>query len=114
MTNPTEEVKPPELEVVAYLVTGGRVFRDSVVKTREGVERDIASRKDGSIAGPLVRLSDAQAELAALRADAERYRWLRIEGACEAVCDDTWKDLKHADDLDAAIDAARQTTREQP
>ena len=38
--------------------------------------------------------------------DAARYRWLRIQGACEEVCNETWRDLLHAEQLDAAIDQA--------
>lgn len=49
---------------------------------------------------------EARAEAEALRADAERYRWLRINGYVEVKCEsprhDDWSPVA----LDAAIDAA--------
>ena len=55
---------------------------------------------------------DSAAELASLRADAERYRWLRrLEGECDsAACVNfnigfDWIEA-HGVELDAAIDAA--------
>lgn len=45
-------------------------------------------------------------EVEALRADAGRYRWLRLNSNDERVYDDTFSDVLHAERLDAAIDAA--------
>lgn len=65
-------------------------------------------------------LAAAQAEAAALRADAERYRWLRnctfdkfsgdVDDRLYVACDDAVYSNKwalHSEELDAAIDAAR-------
>lgn len=66
---------------------------------------------------PLVTLESAQStilslrgELEALRADAERYRWLRVNPVqCANFADDqTYRSNKHKPQLfDAAVDAAR-------
>lgn len=57
---------------------------------------------------------DLEQQVAALRADAERYRWIRFEGACQPFQQSAprvWKiislPLPDADTFDAAIDAAR-------
>lgn len=60
------------LPVVAYLVTGGRIFRDHVVQFPETASKTVAERKDGSRSVELVLKSDAEAQLAELRAENER------------------------------------------
>jgi hypothetical protein len=74
-------------------------------------ERTVAHMRDGAKA-VLERAEKAEAELAACREDAERYRWLR-DG--EIVCDTDFPAAKDIagnalwlEELDAAIDAARK------
>ncbi len=54
---------------------------------------------------------ELRAKVEALRADAERYRWLRDNRVSEnddgEKCVYFWCDFEHYDDVDAAIDAAR-------
>lgn len=51
----------------------------------------------------------AEAESAALRADAERYRWLRDECIPEKHPEHTWIVEAPPEDWDAAIDSARKS-----
>jgi hypothetical protein len=56
----------------------------------------------------LVRAEKAEAELERLRADAERYRWLRDAPAWgQSVCYAFSERLDNPGEIDAAIDAAR-------
>jgi hypothetical protein len=56
--------------------------------------------------------SDLRAERDALKADAERYRWLKANAVREKnlgdKCIEYHCDFEHWNDLDASIDAARQ------
>jgi len=64
-----------ELKVVAWLTSWQKDrFRTagSIVTKLEPPQKYDCNQYD-----PLVRLSDAEAEIAALKEDAERYRWLR-------------------------------------
>ena len=45
-------------------------------------------------------------ELAALRVDAERYRWLRVEAISDKVPPDDFLNAQTPEEIDAAIDAA--------
>ena len=49
---------------------------------------------------------DCRAELSALRADAQRYRWLRVNSTQPA---EGWSTHSNPESFDAAIDAARLT-----
>ena len=81
-------------------------------------DRDATARLNGSLlawqnAGIDLgkQLKKAEAERDALRADAERYRWLRDAG------NHTWRTFQNqwgmtADQCDAAIDAARAALKE--
>lgn len=51
------------VEVVAYLVSGGRIFKDQAVTHKDSARTRIAERKDGSVAHPLVKQSDYLAAL---------------------------------------------------
>ena len=54
-------------------------------------------------------------ELAAIKADAERYRWLRNDSDNFAVHQNvghTWEKIDYPPELDSAIDAAMPTTPE--
>ena len=53
---------------------------------------------------------EARAEAAALRADAERYRWLRSEHADKFRDEVQIWEVRHGDELDAAIDQAKEKT----
>ena len=50
---------------------------------------------------------EARAEAEALRADAERYRWLRLNGYVEVKCESPRHNGWNPVALDAAIDSAR-------
>lgn len=64
------------VEVVAYLVSGGRIFKDQAVTHKDSARTRIAERKDGSVAHPLVKQSDY---LAALSKEREVADGLRAE-----------------------------------
>ena len=69
-------------------------------------ERTVAHMRDGAKA-VLERAEKAEAELAALREDAERYRWLKANAADIKFSNrHVVKATMHC--LDAAIDAARK------
>ncbi len=79
------------VEVVAYLVSGGRIFKDQAVTHKDSARTRIAERKDGSVAHPLVKQSDYLAALSkerevadGLRAELEEARRVQME-ALEVV-----------------------------
>lgn len=76
---------------------------------KASVNRQLLERAEQAEA----KLAAAQAENAALREDAERYRWLRSQYEDRPYAVFAWDDdcAIGGDDLDAALDAAR---KEQP
>lgn len=64
------------LEVVAYFLEGGRTWKSRALSTADPAmaEKEAQSRKDGSTASALIRLSDAQASLLAKEAECEALR----------------------------------------
>ena len=117
MTNPTEEVKLPELEVVAW----SKVSKEHIPRMRMLNESYVKGVWDV----PLVRLSDAQAGIERLKAVIRDHN-----ADCESQCEQRQRiggphcpyakygrgcpDCPRDGMTDAAIEAARQTTREQP
>jgi len=79
-TEPSEEAS--SLPVVAHLVEKGRIFVDRPVLEEDEAERAAFKRQDGAIVSPLVRLSDAQSQLNAMRV--ERDKWYQ-EAAAQAA-----------------------------
>jgi multidrug resistance efflux pump len=88
-------------------------FNDRLAEAEASIAhlRHCARLQDSATAAVLERAEKAEVELAALREDAERYRWLR-DG--EIVCDTDFPAAKDKagnslwlQELDAAIDAAR-------
>lgn len=53
--------QPNELQVVAWLVNDGRVFKDSAYVAKVFADESVSIRKDGSKVEPLVLASEAQA-----------------------------------------------------
>jgi hypothetical protein len=105
-------------EVVAWLIAGGRIFKDAVRLYKAGALQASEERKDGSTVEPLIRLSDytsLQERVKALEADARRYQhvidrlgvWHLI-----AMCTDWFVGHRRFDtpetkeSLDKAIDSA--------
>ena len=73
----------------------------------------MATKKEEQIAvNGVVRILELEAELAALRADAERYRWL-VENAKHIPWSKQFPGLNADTGLDAAIDAAIAPAKEQ-
>lgn len=94
------------LPVVAYLVTG---LAGGVPSICFGDERgDYGDEDHMPVFTELTSKPDAEAEIARLRADAERYRLLR-RGQHWSVIDGIGNTLR-AEALDAAIDKARSAT----
>jgi len=60
------------LPIAAWLIEGGRIYGERVCSSDESADLALESRKDGSIKSPLVRLSDAQAAIAAVEAERDR------------------------------------------
>ena len=93
------------VEVVAYLVSGGRIFKDQAVTHKDSARTRIAERKDGSVAHPLVKQSDYLAALSKERevADglAEALRVL-LDYKAESAGDGWLEMTVGADDYQAA------------
>lgn len=124
MTTPTSPLLPA-LEVVAWQY----VSEDPLDGGQMMLSEEKPNRR---VLWPLVRLSEAEeainalrAEVAALRADGERYRWLRNEAHPDrddtglSVSEQDFNDWGNqftryfsGDALDAAIDAAINASRE--
>lgn len=74
MTLSPQPESPEPLKVVAYLITGGRVWANAVVQKDTTAAQRIEERRDGSVSVPLVSLSDAIAAIQAARNEAEAMR----------------------------------------
>jgi hypothetical protein len=80
------------------------------IRLAEWIEEDMTCQGDAEIAAELRRM---HAEIAVLKADAERYRWLKArpevvptEGPDLALWSDCCGDALRGDEADKAIDAA--------
>lgn len=94
------------VEVVAYLVSGGRIFKDQAVTHKDSARTRIAERKDGSVAHPLVKQSDylaalskerevadgLRAELEAVKRDAKAISQAEVSKAARFISDRSAKE----------------------
>ena len=87
--------------LIAYGTSHPEMYKDAYHLQLEAelrLMKDCAAEYDS-------KFEQLEAELAAARVDAERYRWLRDKCNSEAFLSALY--FKYEDDFDAAIDAAR-------
>jgi len=87
------------VEVVAWLLEGGRLYKPSVETTEERADRRIAERKDETVKSPLVRLT----ALSAVTAERDRLREDR--DSQQRVC---IAEMEKADQLRAEVEGLRK------
>ena len=111
-----EELETERMRVVACGVVADADTPDSAAKARD-MHPDYRSPSCDDVARLVDECISLRAENEALRADAERYRWLRHgdnDEPCLYFSDDckaaVW--LLREDELDAAIDATRAALKE--